>query len=263
MKLSSSNWSILIGIVFASFLGFLTSCSRQSIVVCWSDEPDTALFAELYNSKNRSNKIEFHYKKDLIDALYTEHRKPDIVIGEGINSTGKEVFSALPLVSKNSSAYRTVYPDFFKKANNKGRCYVPLSFNLPTLVVKDIPTNLDNSIYVSFDSLKETHLAFSRKEGNHYTNLAFSPRWDLTSFQLLLRYKGADFRRNDKGDLIRTQPTLRSSPYRCARARTSVRLSLSDRKTAPSYALRCPPSTPGVKKRPPEPSPRPSGPRPT
>ena len=62
---------------------------------------------------------------------------------------------------------------------------------------------------------------------------------------------------------IRTQPTLRSSPYRCARARTSVRLSLSDRKTAPSYALRCPPSTPGVKKRPPEPSPRPSGPRPT
>ena len=68
-----------------------------------------------------------------------------------------------------------------------------------------------------------------------------------------------------RGQLLenRTQPTLRSSPYRCARARTSVRLSLSDRKTAPSYALRCPPSTPGVKKRPPEPSPRPSGPRPT
>ena len=29
------------------------------------------------------------------------------------------------------------------------------------------------------------------------------------------------------------------------------------------YAFRRPPSTPGVKKRPPEPSPRPSGPRPT
>ena len=63
--------------------------------------------------------------------------------------------------------------------------------------------------------------------------------------------------------ILRTHPTLRCSPDRRARARTSFRLSLSDRKTVPSYALRCPPSTPGVKKRPPEPSPRPSGPRPT
>jgi len=77
------------------------------------------------------------------------------------------------------------------------------------------------------------------------------------------RYATSRFLPSKSTNVRRTHPTLRCSPDRRARARTSFRLSLSDRKTVPSYALRCPPSTPGVKKRPPEPSPRPSGPRPT
>jgi len=48
--------------------------------------------------------------------------------------------------------------------------------------------------------------------------------------------------------VFRTHPTLRCSPCRRTRARTSDRLTFPDLKTASSYAFRGPPSTPGLEK---------------
>jgi hypothetical protein len=174
----------------------------------WTDVPEIALCAELFNDSQKRFLIEVQWKSDLVAAIRQTQTPPTLAIGRFLKSqdirarflTLDYLFGELVV---NQSAF---YPELLSLGNVEGRqILLPVSFDLPAIVFPRGTPGIKNDFTLGLTDLAGPAKAFNQREGANYVRMGFSPRWDGDFLTLAVNAAGAAFREgkpltwNDQG----------------------------------------------------------------
>jgi ABC-type glycerol-3-phosphate transport system substrate-binding protein len=168
----------------------------------WTDVPELALYAELFNGAQSRYRVEVLWKADLEASLKAEGPKPALVVGRYLKSTAvRERFQDLSFLfgelTVNQAAF---YPELLSTGTFGGRqLLLPLSFNLPAIVFPADPASADlaevrGKALVGMQDFARASSSFNKKQGPAFVRMGFSPRWDADFLVLAVNAGGADFR---------------------------------------------------------------------
>lgn len=185
----------------------LSGCSifGGRVGILWSNLPEFAAYAELFNASQSRYQIEVVYKEDPGLALLEGGRLPDLVIGTRIAS--------IPIVGKFGSLEQVlnrgqVNPTYFYKSllragRFEGRqVLLPVSFDLPIFISSSSGGLGSTSAgSVTLDDVKRAAIEFNKKSTDSFRVMAFSPRWNLNFLYTAADMAGADFHQSPRGEL--------------------------------------------------------------
>jgi len=199
----------------------LSSCGAANArpAVIWTDSPELALYAELFNASQSSYRMAVEWKADLAEALKAPGPSPDLVVGRYLKASGsRDRFQALDYLfgelTVNQAAF---YPALLAEGNSGGRqLLLPVSFDLPAIVYRQGGVaNASGSFLLGLEDLRKESAAFNQSKSGAYTRMGFSPRWDPDFLVTTAWALGAAFREgrplawNEEG-LDRAVASLRS-----------------------------------------------------
>ncbi len=177
-----------------------TSCSlaESRLVTIWTDVPEVALYAELFNQEQQRWRVEVVWKAELPRELRDSSAQPDLAIGARINVAGlRDRFRSLDylfgeLAVDQSAFYGPLLA--FGISDGKQRL-LPLSFNLPAILFRKdanvVPTQTST---LSLADLVDPAEAFDKVQGSGYSRMGFSPRWNADFLVIAATADGAGFR---------------------------------------------------------------------
>jgi ABC-type glycerol-3-phosphate transport system substrate-binding protein len=210
----------LAALVAASALG-LSSCDMPGPrpASIWTDVPEFALYAELFNASQSRYRVDVSWKGDLADAVRTSSQAPDLVIGRYLKSSGvRDRFQALDYLfgelTVNQAAF---YPSLLALGNTGGRqLLLPVSFDLPAIVFSsDSPANAKGRFLLGLSDLEAESAAWNQVKAGSFVRMGFSPRWDPDFLVTAAGALGASFREGrplawNEGGLDQAVETLRA-----------------------------------------------------
>ncbi|WP_304225389.1 hypothetical protein [Gracilinema caldarium] len=174
--------AVLSEILFASLF---ISCQigATKTVTLWTDQSEFAIYAEIFNSKQKNYKIEIFYYENLPNILAKTKTYPDIVVGTGLkNSETRKLFKNLDyffdeLLLKQTS----FYINLLRLGNIDGKQYLlPVSFNIPAVIFsKENSSLVAKPFFLTLDEIQS--LGKSHNQLNNqgtYVRMGFSPRWN-------------------------------------------------------------------------------------
>ena len=178
----------------------MTGCgllSNNTTAVLWTDRPELAAYAELFNAENADMRVEVIFKETPWLALEIESEHPDLVVGTRLDSDLTiEHFGTLDQLTKAG----LISPDsFYRKLYVRGLVedkpvLLPVSFSLPIFAFRsEYSAMISNSYDIDPIELRK----FSREyngEGNKPDRIGFSPRWQPESIYALAILFGVNFR---------------------------------------------------------------------
>ena len=173
---------------FLFFITFITislfSCKNTEPVVIWTDRPEFAAYAEIYNARNEI-KVLAVYKENLVDSFppTNDEKKPDIIVGSWLESMNlKKYFLPLDYLL---SDYRVGTSKFYSQLLSVGvydekHYLLPVSFNLPCVFFSsDLQYELPNNYMLNLDEIKSISKDFNKVNSSKiYTKMGFAPSWN-------------------------------------------------------------------------------------
>uniref|UniRef100_A0A7C3EAJ9 Carbohydrate ABC transporter substrate-binding protein n=1 Tax=Gracilinema caldarium TaxID=215591 RepID=A0A7C3EAJ9_9SPIR len=182
----------------------LSSCmmGTTKTVTLWTDQSDFAVYAEIFNTKQKKYKIETYYFDNLTESLAKTKKFPDIVVGTGLkNSETRRLFKSLDyffdeLLLKQTS----FYTNLLRLGNIDGKQYLlPVSFNIPAVIFsKENSGLITKPFYLTLDEIQSLGKSFNQqtKEGL-YTRMGFSPRWNDEFLFIVTRLFNVSYRESN------------------------------------------------------------------
>ena len=166
----------------------LAGCSlfrEDQRVVLWTDRPEFAAYAQVFNSSQKDFVVEVVYKDSPASALKGKKvGRWDVAIGPFLNSVSlNDTFMPLdPLFSDGTVSKLRFYQNALEKGKVSGhQLLLPLSFNVPAFMFQSgrIKQEYD-SVALTPDNFTEICLDFNKAKSRHAKS-AFSPRWNPES----------------------------------------------------------------------------------
>lgn len=182
---------------------FLGSCSLADggNAELWTDVPELAFAAELFNASQDRYLVEVSWKTGLAEAIRQAKSPPSLAVGRYLKSQAvRDRFQSLDYLFGelvvNQAAF---YPGLLSLGNIDGRqLLLPVSFNLPAIIfAKAAAQNafrVNNDFVLGMNDLAPTATSFNRKENGAYSRMGFSPRWDGNFLVLVVNAAGATFK---------------------------------------------------------------------
>lgn len=165
------------------FLLTFTSCKNKEPVIVWTDCPEFASYAEIYNARNE-NKVLAVYKENLVESFppTSDEKKPDIVVGSWLESVNlKKYFLPLDYLL---SDYHLKKDNFYSQLLSVGyydekHYLLPVSFNIPCVFFSsERKSEMPNSYMLTLDEIKTVSKDFNKtNKSNIYTKMGFAPSW--------------------------------------------------------------------------------------
>jgi len=179
-------------------LGFIfISCDNTKTAVIWTDRAELAFYAEYFNSVQNQYKVSVRYM-EFPTAELGRANSPDIIVASWLkNSTTPVVFKSLDNLFGNQKLSRnSFYPGLLNVGRIERNQYLlPVSFNIPALIFsKDREQYLSNQFTINFDEVKELSKGFNTISRGAYTQMGFSPLWDINFLLTVSILAGASFR---------------------------------------------------------------------
>jgi ABC-type glycerol-3-phosphate transport system substrate-binding protein len=178
----------------------LLSCSPDSSrpAVIWTDAPELALYAELFNASQGRYRVDVQWRADLAEAIRDADSSPDLAVGRYLKSSlVRDRFQSLDYLfgelTVNQAAF---YPALLALGNLGGRqLLLPLSFDLPSVVfARGGRANAGGNFLLGLDDLAGESKAWNKTTGGSYTRMGFSPRWEPLFLVDAVEALGAGFR---------------------------------------------------------------------
>lgn len=199
----------------------LASCESMEPrpAVLWTDSPEFALYAELFNGSQSACRIDVVWKADLAEAIKSPGPSPDLVIGRYLMASDlRERFQALDyLLGEISVNGASFYPALLARGSQGGRqLLLPVSFDLPAIVfAKGAPANSAGKFLLGIGDIQAESSAFNQAKGGTSSRMGFSPRWDPDFLVTAAWALGASFREGkplawDEAGLAKVVGTLSS-----------------------------------------------------
>lgn len=185
----------------AAALLLLFSCSKADVTVrIWTDRPEFAEYAELFNSSNSDIKVIIQYRENIAQSLppAQDEQIPDIIIGEGFTEGQIEKYF-LPLdylFSDMQMSQQQFYPQLLATGFLNSKQYLlPVSFNLPLVIFAEKNGKLIPDQYIiGTDQIKDISAEFNKKnKKGSYTAMGFAPSWNADFLYEVAKLKKADF----------------------------------------------------------------------
>ena len=178
-------------------------------IVLWTDRPEFAAYAQVFNSAQNEYVVEVVYKDSPASAL--QGKKPgrwDVAIGPFLNSVSlNDTFMPLESLFSDGTVSK---PRFYQGALEKGisnghQILLPFAFNVPAFIFQSgkIKQELD-SFALNPDNFSAICLDFNNTKSRHAKS-AFSPLWNSESlffFSILTPGLCSGF---EKGSEVRQQ----------------------------------------------------------
>lgn len=163
----------------------------------WTDVPELALCAELFNASQSRYLIEVQWRADLADAIRLAKDPPALAIGRFLKSqVVRDRFLSLDYLFGELVVNQSFfYPGLLSLGNVEGRqLLLPVSFNLPAIVFPRGTPGIKNDFTLGMEDLARPAAAYNQKEDAAYVRMGFSPRWDGDFITLAASAGGASFR---------------------------------------------------------------------
>ena len=193
-------------IVFSAFL--ITGCTafNPGVATVWTNIPEIAAYAEMYNAAGDRVRINAVYKENpgRIPSGLDKADMPDIIIGTYINSIKTiGLFSSLEgLFGEDGLSEDEFYPGILSLGVNDGqKVLIPLSFDIQGLKVRKSDTGL-SSVLLSLEDMQRLSLEHTKTAGQRTQYMGFSPAWTDDGGMMFARLMNAAFRENSIGTLI-------------------------------------------------------------
>ena len=200
MNLQKEHKALFCCLVAAAFI-FLFSCSEtDGTVRIWTDRPEFAEYAELFNSKNSDLKVIIQYRNNIAQSLppAQDEQIPDIIIGEGFTENQVEKYF-LPLdylFTDMHLSQQQFYPQLLASGFLRGKQYLlPVSFNLPLVIFSEKNDGLMPDPYViGTDQIRDISAEFNKKnKTGSYTSMGFAPSWNADFLYTVTKLREVDF----------------------------------------------------------------------
>jgi len=160
--------------------------------------PELALYVELFNSTQSRNILDVRWKSDLAAALRETKAMPALVVGRYLKSAGtRDRFQALDYLfgelTVNQSAF---YPGLLALGSMEGRqLLLPVSFDIPAIVfMRGGESKISDDFLVGMEGMAQAAKLYNKKQGESYTRMGFSPRWNPDFLCLAAAAAGAGFK---------------------------------------------------------------------
>lgn len=176
----------------------LASCAAPAAASAsiWTDVPEFAQYAELFNAEHSAYRIEASYQADLPGALLTRKDKPALAVGRGLKASSlRFTFQSMDrLFTDLRLSQAAFYPELLKLGKQDGRqIYLPVSFNMPAMVFRQDNLPAATGFFLSMEDVRSLGKAYNRSQGAS-TRMGFSPRWNPEFLYLYASLYGAAFR---------------------------------------------------------------------
>lgn len=199
----NSKYILRITAVFCAAASlFLSGCKSRQVkpAIIWTDRPEMASYAELFNASHDDAKVIVIYKEQPARSLppARDEQIPDIIIGSWLkNSRTRKFFSPLDyLVADKSINPNSFYPSLLEYGVINDKQYlIPMSFNLPMIVYHSKnEDSVPEEKEVSLDEIKQSASAFNTKnKKDAFTKMGYGPSWDGDFLYLVSKLYGADY----------------------------------------------------------------------
>lgn len=185
MKILKPYRFISVVLSWGLFASLFISCQigGTKTVTLWTDQSEFAIYAEIFNSRQKNYKIETFYYENLPNMLAKTKIYPDIVIGTGLkNSETRKLFKNLDyffdeLLLKQTS----FYINLLRLGNIDGKQYLlPVSFNIPAVIFsKENSSLVSKPFFLTLDEIQSLGKNYNQiNNQGTYVRMGFSPRWD-------------------------------------------------------------------------------------
>jgi ABC-type glycerol-3-phosphate transport system substrate-binding protein len=176
----------------------LAGCSSDGPATVWTDTPEIALYAELFNASQKRYRVEVRYKADLAQAIHDAKQAPDLAVGRYLKSSvTRDRFQSLDyLFGELTVNQASFYPSLLAFGNLDGRqILLPVSFDLPALIfAQGGSANSKGKFLLGLDDIAAEAHAYNKANAGSATRMGFSPRWDPDFLVYAMEAQGADFR---------------------------------------------------------------------
>ena len=162
-------------------------------------------YVEYFNVLDYPTKIELVYVRYPAKKLLRGEEAPDLIFSSWLDSPE---MSGMLISIDSLFRDELINPkDFFPKLLERGRVEdkqitLPFSFNLPAMVYRSDRTkgNL-NQFVIEMEELVEWNIQTTKKENEKFSNIAFSPNWDMNFVYLVADSLGANFSSDSNGSI--------------------------------------------------------------
>jgi ABC-type glycerol-3-phosphate transport system substrate-binding protein len=202
----------ILALLFALGIPNARGVAGHGLAVIWTDVPEIALYAELFNRSQEGYRVEIAWKPDLAIDLRETKTPPDLVLGHYLKSsllTGR--FRPLDYLFGELAIDQTAfYQPLLALCKHDGKqVLLPVSFNLPTIAFlangMARPANVDT---IGLDELATTSSSYNVMQGSAYVKMGFSPRWNPAFLVIATDAAGAAFHEGGN-PLAWSEPGLR------------------------------------------------------
>ena len=195
--------------LFAAALFPGCSFLSPDVATVWTNVPEIAAYAEIYNGLGDEVRINVVYK-DHPDRLTEGAAPPDVIIGPNLNSIQHiTLFMPLDNLFGEDGMQES---DFYAGVLSLGeyeneKVLLPLSFNLEGLMIKKGDKGISSTL-ISLDQMQTLSAGYNAKPEAKYQTMGFSPAWTQNAGMMLARLMNVDFRENAIGTLIWNEDAL-------------------------------------------------------
>lgn len=205
--LSAPSKAVRRGLVSALLLLTLLSCSSRTKepVIIWTNRPEFASYAELFNVTQESAKVVVVYKEAPVTSLppARDELPPDVVVGSWLknDATIRQFRPLGNLFTELQINPAIFYPQLLEYGSMQDRQYLlPVSFNLPAIIfaAKNSQLIAENHLLTS-DQIRDMAALFNKKnDSNIHTAMGFAPSWSPEFLYIVAQLRGVNFRGADE-----------------------------------------------------------------
>mgnify|MGYP002626935234 CR=1 FL=1 len=179
---------------------FLISCSvTNKTLIIWTDIPEFASYAELFNYEHKDFKTVVVYKSEIGRNLppLKDEIQPDLIVSSYLkNSSCRKYFTPLDYLFqdklKKSDFYKCLLE--YGKINDK-QYLLPVSFNIPALICDRKNEHLiEGTRTISLEEIRKLSKDYNsvEKKGS-FSRMGYAPSWDADFLYLLSQLYGSSY----------------------------------------------------------------------
>jgi ABC-type glycerol-3-phosphate transport system substrate-binding protein len=187
-------------LALSAIILFLSGCAARGIAsaTVWTDVPEIAQYAELFNAEHSNYRIEASYQEDLPKAFTSRKDKPALAIGRRLKASSlRFTFQSLDrLFTDLRLSQAAFYPELLRLGKQDGRqMYLPVSFNIPAMVFREENAAMvKDGFFLALDDVRALGKAYNLGQGSSRSRMGFSPRWNPEFLYLCASMSGVSFR---------------------------------------------------------------------
>jgi len=196
-KLSSLLFVFIVGAIFT-----FSSCGNKTEdpLVIWTNIPEFASYAELFNKEHSNAKAMVVYKEEPARSLppLKDEIQPDLVVSSWLkNSSTRKYFLPLDYMFSGGLLQKS---EFYSKLLDYGlmnskQYLLPVSFNLDAVMFRKKNEHLvTDDHYITLDGIRLLSSEFNKKNSDgSFESIGYAPSWDGDFLYLASRMNGANY----------------------------------------------------------------------